>query len=574
VIKYVIVGGVAGGATTAARLRRLDEKAEIILFERGQHISYANCGLPYYIGGKIEERDKLLVQTPEDFEQRFSLEVRTENEVQKINKEEKYIEVKNLKTGQLYQEQYDKLVLSPGARPVRPPIPGVNDSRIFTIRNVSDTDRIKEYIDQNNPQRAVIVGGGFIGLEMAENLHKSGIFSTIVEMAEQVMTPLDYEMAAEVHQHLKVKGVEFYLSDPVMSFEDSEDRELAVVLKSGKVLQSDMVVLAIGVRPETELAEKAGLDVGEHGIKVNEYLQTSDEDIYAVGDAIEYECPFLKKKKNTYLAGPANRQGRLCADNLVKGNKRKYEGSTDTAIAKVFDLTVASTGLSEKTLKNENIDYISTITHSASHAGYYPGAKPMSIKITYAPDTGKLFGAQIIGYDGVDKRIDMLASVLKFSGTIYDVQEIEHAYAPPFSSAKDPVNIAGYVAENVIQDVMPIVDWQDVKNYQQGDTYLLDVRTKGEYNMDHIENSVNIPVDELRNNLDKIPADKKIYVYCAAGIRGYLAVRILKQHGFDRVYNLTGGIKTYNFATQKQSNEDIFEGDYFTKDDILYDRSS
>lgn len=568
--KYLIVGGVAGGATTAARLRRLDEEAEIIVFERGQHISYANCGLPYYIGGKIDDRDKLFVQTPESFGQRFNLDVRVENEVLAIDRKNKKVKVRDLNESQVYEENYDKLILSPGANPIRPPIPGIDMDAIFTLRNVADTDRIKNFIDNKDPKRAVIVGAGFIGLEMAENLHDLGIYTTIVEMAEQVMQPIDYEMAAEVHQHLKIKDVEFYLKDGVKAFKE-KDGMIQTILDSNREIDADMVILSVGVKPESKLAREADLAVGDSGgIVVNSHLQTDDQDIYAIGDAIEFKNPIIDKKMTTYLAGPANRQGRLCADNIIKGNKREYSGTVGTSIAKVFDLTVASTGLAEKTLREEKIDYEATITHSGSHAGYYPGSKPMTIKINYSPEDGKLFGAQIVGYEGVDKRIDLIAATLKSGGTIYDLQQIEQGYAPPYSSAKDPVNIAGYAAENVVEGVIDVVHWHDVKNIDYKDTYLLDVREKEEYKMGAISGAENIPLDELRDNLEKIPQNKKIYVYCAVGLRGYMASRILLQNGFDRVYNLTGGIKTYNFATEKQSNEDIFDQEYIGKDDDFH----
>jgi NADPH-dependent 2,4-dienoyl-CoA reductase/sulfur reductase-like enzyme/peroxiredoxin family protein/rhodanese-related sulfurtransferase/TusA-related sulfurtransferase len=568
--KYVIVGGVAGGATTAARLRRLDEKAEIIIFERGQNISYANCGLPYYIGGVITDRDKLLVQTPESFKNFLNVDVRVTNEVLKINRKEKSVEVKNLKTGEVYTETYDKLVVSPGAEPVKPPIPGINDEKIFTLRNVKDTDILKEYIDKNSPKHAVVVGAGFIGLEMAENFHHKGIPVTIVEMAEQVMTPLDYEMAAEVHQHLKTKNVEFYLNDGVASFERSNDN-LTVKLKSGKNIPADIVILSIGVRPENKLIKEAGLKIGEKGgICVNEYLQTDDENIYAVGDAIEFTNPITKRKENTYLAGPANKQGRIAADNIVNNNVRTYKGSISTAIAKVFDITVASCGVSEKTLKKENIPYISSITHGSSHAGYYPDALPMTLKIVFSPDNGKLLGAQIVGYEGVDKRVDLLATVLKNGGDIYDLQEIEHAYAPPYSSAKDPVNIAGFTAENILTERVNIIRWDELLKTHTPNIFLLDVRTEEEFALGTIDNSANISVYELRERLNEIPKDKKIILFCGVGLRGYFAARILMQNGFNDVYNLSGGYKTFEHATQKQSNEDIFENDFIGKDDLIY----
>ncbi|HNQ68172.1 MAG TPA: FAD-dependent oxidoreductase [Bacteroidales bacterium] len=569
-MKILIIGGVAGGASTAARLRRIDEKSEIIMFERGKYISYANCGLPYYIGGIIENRDNLFVQTPESFGTRFNLEVRVMSEVTKINKDKKHIEVKNLETGDIYTESYDKLVLAPGAEPVRPAIPGINEQGIFTLRNVHDTDIIKSYLTEHKVSKAIVVGAGFIGLEMAENLHHLGVKVSIVEMAEQVMTPLDFSMASLVHQHLKTKDVEFYLKDAVNGFV-RKDNHLKVSLSSGRVLEADMVVLSIGVRPENKLAVEAGLEIGiTKGIVVNEFLQTNDPDIYALGDAIEFENPIIHKKMITYLAGPANKQGRIVADNIVEGNHRKYTGSINTAIAKVFDLTVASTGVSGRTLKQHNINYASSVTHLSSHAGYYPDAMPMSIKIVFEPETGKLFGAQIVGYDGVDKRIDLFATVIKNNGDIYDLQEIEHAYAPPFSSAKDPVNIAGFVAENMIKGKVKMITWRELMRLDQNDVFILDIRTKEEYELGSIENAHHIDLNTLRQNLDKIPKDKKIVVFCAVGQRGYLSSMILSHNGFTEVYNLSGGYKTYEIANEKQSNEDIFDNITIKKDDHLY----
>ena len=567
--KYLIVGGVAGGATTAARLRRLDEQAEIIMFERGEYVSYANCGLPYYIGDTISERDRLFVQTPQSFKARLNVDVRNRQEVVAIDRSGKSVTVRRA-DGTEYSESYDKLVLSPGAEPLRPSIPGIQDELIFTLRNVPDTDRIKDYIEKHNVHHAVIVGAGFIGLEMAENLHQKGIRVTIVEMAEQVMTPLDYEMAAAVHQHLKTKNVEFYLKDAVNSFV-REKSGLQVRLKSGRSLPTDMVILSIGVRPDSKLAEDAGLELGiNKGIKVNEYLQTSDPDIYALGDAIVYPNPITGVESHTYLAGPANKQGRLVADNIVKGNKKHYKGSISTAIAKVFDLTVGATGVSEKVLRKAGIPYISSIIHASSHAGYYPDALPLTIKIVFSPDDGKLLGGQIVGFDGVDKRTDMLAHILKHGESIYDMQEIEHAYAPPFSSAKDPVNMAGMVADNIINGMMKIIHWDEIRELNLKDTVLIDVRTPEENALGTIEGSINIPVDELRGRLSEIPANKKLIVFCGTGLRSYFAYRILVQSGFTDVWNLSGGYITYESATQKQSNEDIFSAEYIGKDDHIY----
>ncbi|HOQ80007.1 MAG TPA: CoA-disulfide reductase [Candidatus Cloacimonadota bacterium] len=568
-MKVVIVGGVAGGATVAARLRRIDEQAEIIIFERGEYISYANCGLPYYIGGVIQDREKLFVQTPETFRSKINVDVRVFSEVTKINREQKKVLVKNLKTGEEYEESYDKLVLSPGAEPIKPPLPGIDQKGIFTLRNVPDTDKIKSYINENDAKRAVIIGAGFIGLEMAENLHHLGMKVTIVEMAAQVMNMLDYEMAAQIHQHLKTKNVEFFLKDSVVSF-TQDNNTLVVNLKSGKKIRTDLVILSIGVSPDSKLASEAALEIGERkGIVVNDYMQTSDPDIYALGDAVLFKHPLLNKPVITYLAGPANKQGRIVADNIIYGNKRKYKGSIASAIAKVFDITVASTGLSEKALKLEGIPFLSSVTHGTSHSGYYPDALPLTIKLLFSPDGEKVYGAQIIGYEGIDKRIDIIATVLNDSGSIYDLQEIEHAYAPPFSSAKDPVNIAGFVAENMIKGLLKTVDWQYLLEAERENHFYLDARTPDEFALGSIEGAVNIPLDDVRSRLDEIPKDKKIITLCGVGLRGYLAGRILMQNGFEEVYNLSGGFKTYEYSTQKQSNEDIFEKDYINKDDMI-----
>ncbi len=568
--KYLIVGGVAGGATAAARLRRLNEKAEIIMFERGEHISYANCGLPYYIGEVIQEREKLLVETPESFEKHLNIDVRTLNEVVKINRELKEVEVKDLRDGTTYTEKYDQLVVSPGAEPIKPPISGIRDQAIFTMRNVKDTDQIKAFCDTQHPRKAVVVGAGFIGLEMAENLHRMGLLVTIVEMADQVMAPLDYEMAAEVHQHLKTKKVEFYLNDGVRAFERNTDH-LEVCLQSGRKVEADLVILSIGVRPEVKLIKEAGLELAPNGgIKVNEYLQTNDPNIYALGDAMAFPHPLTGKYINTYLAGPANKQGRLVADNIVMGNKRPYKGAIGTAIAKVFDITVASTGLSEKVLKKEGLPYMANIIHGSSHAGYYPGALPMTLKILFHPETGKLYGAQIVGYEGIDKRIDLIATTLQHKGDIYDLQEIEHAYAPPYSSAKDPVNQAGFAAENILSGRVKVIHWDELHQLHSDNICILDVRTPDENALGQIEGSLNIEVDTLRQRLDEVPRDKTIITYCGVGLRGYIACCILAQNGFEEVYNLSGGFKTYEHTTGKQSNEDIFENSYIDKASHIY----
>lgn len=546
-MKVIIIGGVAGGATTAARIRRVDESAEIILLEKGKYISYANCGLPYYIGGVIEEREKLFVQTPEAFSTRFRVDVRTENEVIFIDRKRKTVTVRQ-SSEDTYEESYDKLLISTGASPVRPPLPGIDLSGIFTLRNVADTDKIKAYIDSHAPRKAVVVGAGFIGLEMAENLHAQGAKVSIVEMGNQVMAPIDFSMASLVHQHLMDKGVNLYLEQAVASFERN-GKGLKVNFKNGQSIAADIVILSIGVRPETNLARAAELTIGPAGgIAVNAYLQTSDESIYAIGDAIEYRHPITGKPWLNYLAGPANRQGRIAADNIL-GAKIAYEGSIGTSIAKVFDMTVASTGLPGKRLRVEGIEYMSSTIHPSSHAGYYPDAMPMSIKITFDKQTGRLYGGQIVGYDGVDKRIDELALVIKHEGTIYDLMKVEQAYAPPFSSAKDPVALAGYVAEDIITGRTNPVYWRELRDIEMENKFLLDVRTPDEFALGSLPGAVNIPLDELRDRLAELPKDRMIYTFCAVGLRGYLAYRILTQHGFDKVRNLSGGLKTYRAAT-------------------------
>lgn len=547
-MNYLIIGGVAGGATVAARLRRMDEKANIILFERGKYVSYANCGLPYYIGDTINNREKLFVQTAKGFTDRFRIDIRTEQEVTAIRPDKKEVEIKNLSTGETYTETYDKLVLSPGAEPLRPSIEGIGSKKIFTLRNVPDTDTIKNYVNTENPKRAIVVGGGFIGLEMAENLHDLGIQVDVVEMANQVMAPLDFSMAAIVHRQLTDKGVGLHLEDGVSRFEE-KDGGVTVHLRSGKQIATDMVLLSIGVRPETKLAKDAGLAIGERGgIAVNDYMQTSDADIYALGDAVEVRHLVTGQPALIPLAGPANKQGRIVADNIVFGNKKKYPGSIGTSIAKVFDLTVAAAGANAKLLQQNNIPYISSYTHGASHAGYYPGAVPLSIKILFAPENGKLLGAQIVGFNGVDKRIEMLAQVIQRGGTVHDLAELEHAYAPPYSSAKDPVNMAGFVAENILNKKSRIIQWRELAELP-ADTIRIDVRTHDEYKLGTIPGFINIPVDELREHLDELPKEKPIVVTCAVGLRGYLAYRILVQNGFKHVRNLSGGYKTWSVAT-------------------------
>lgn len=543
-MKYIIVGAVAGGASTAARLRRMDEKAEIILFEKGEYISYANCGLPYYIGDIIKTRDKLFVQTAASFNQRFNIDVRVKTEVISIDATKKTITARNQETNKEYTESYDKLVLSPGADPVRPPLPGIGLEGIFTLRNVADTDYIKKYVDQHRSGKAVVIGGGFIGLEMAENLVHLGLNVSIIEMGNQILAPVDFPIAAIVQQHIRSKGVDLRLSTGVTGFEKNNER-LKVLLNNSESIDADIVILSIGVRPDTKLAVQAGLQLGSaKGIFVNEYLQTSDPDIYAVGDAIEFANPITGQSMNTYLAGPANKQGRICANNIVLGNKEKYHGSINTAIVKVFDMTIATAGTASKHLKSANIAHLVSTTQSSSHASYYPGAQQMHIQIAFSPDNGRLLNAQIAGYDGVDKRIELFSSVIKRNSTIYELMEIEHAYAPPYSSAKDPVNMAGFVAENIMQKRMNPFYWDQINSIDDKGL-LIDVRSVKENLAGTIPNAVNIPVDELRNNLNNIPMDKTIYLFCEVGLRGFLSQRILNQNGFKNVYNLSGGYSSW-----------------------------
>lgn len=558
-MKVIIIGGVAGGATAAARIRRENENAQIVLLERGEYVSYANCGLPYYIGGTISERDRLFVQTVEGFVSRFNIDIRIQSEVTSINPASKTVTVQNRLTNEIYTESYDKLIVSTGAEPIKPPMPGMDESRIFSLRNVPDMDRIKSYIDQYSPKRAVVIGGGFIGLEMVENLKDAGLEVCVIERNNQVMAPIDFSMASLVHQHLKSKKVGLLFEEEVEGFETTE-KEIKVLLKSKKDVSADMVILSIGVRPEVHLAKEAGLQLGSlGGIKVDDYLQTSNPDVYALGDAIEVFNPVIGKHSLIPLAGPANKQARIVADNILQGNTYKYTGIIGTSIAKVFDLTVAATGASTKLLDRENIAHLSSFTHGNSHAGYYPNALSLSVKINFSPTDGKLLGAQVVGFDGVDKRIDLFAQVIKKGGTIYDLMEVEHAYAPPYSSAKDPVNMAGFVADNILKNKVKIIQWKNLDSYNKSDVSIIDVRTSGEFEFAHIDGAINIPVDDLRSRLSEIPKNKKIVLYCAVGLRGYLASRILLQHGYADVYNLSGGYKTYSNATDIQSTAVAFE---------------
>lgn len=557
-MKYVIIGGVAGGASTAARLKRLNEDAEIVLFEKGEYISYANCGLPYYIGNTIEERKKLFVQTPVSFGNRFDVDVRTLNEVTAINRDRKTVSVKNLRNGKEYEENYDILLLSPGAEPIIPPVPGIELPNIFTLRNVSDCDRIKAQAadKMSNNAAAVIIGGGFIGLEMAENLHKIGYQVTVVEKAEHVLTPLDWPMAAIVQKHLTEQGVKVITSNGLASFKGNE-AQLTVVLEDGSELPCSLAILSIGVRPNTQLASAAGLTIGEaKGIRVNEYLQTSDECIFAVGDAIEFPHPITGKPYCNFLAGPANLQARTAAMNMVYPESVKYQGSVTTAIAKVFELTAASTGLNENALKKAGIPFETVITHPAAHATYYPGGSPIHLKLNFSMEDGLLLGAQAVGTQNVDKQIDVISLLLKHQGTIFDLVNSEHAYAPPFGSAKSPVMFAGMVAENIFAHLMSPIQAAELDEIldKGEDINLIDVRAIEEYKSGTIENAENYPVDELREFLEDIDPDKKTIIFCEVGLRGYIASRILMQSGFDNVYNLIGGMKTYRLIGKHNQN--------------------
>jgi CoA-disulfide reductase len=542
--KVIIVGGVAGGASAAARLRRLDEKAEIIMFEKGEYISFANCGLPYYIGGEITEKEALTLQTPESFHGRFNVDVRVLQEVVSIDVNKKLVKVKNLKTNETYEETYDKLILSPGAAPAKPNIKGVDNEKVFTLRNIPDTYRIKDYADQRHVKSAVIVGGGYIGVEMADNLYAAGLKVTIVEFADHVIAPIDYDMACEVHNHIRSKGVNLILKDGVKEIRNHGE-QLKVILGNGEII-TDMVIMSVGVRPESTLAKEAGIEVSPKGaIIVNATMQTSNKDIYAVGDAIQIKDFVTGDDGYIPLAGPANKQGRIAAENIF-GIPSTYKGTQGTGILKCFDLTIANTGITEAKAKQLGLNYEKSFTYSASHASYYPGAVNMSIKLIFEKDKGKILGAQVVGYEGADKRLDVIATAMRAGMTIYDLTELELAYAPPFSSAKDPVNMAGFVAENIMTGKVKIFHWNEVKDLpRDGSVSLLDVRTSMEYANGSIDGFINIPLDDLREKLHQLDKSKPVYVTCQIGLRGYLACRILEQNGYE-CYNLSGGYRLYN----------------------------
>lgn len=546
-MKILIVGGVAGGATAATRLRRLSEENEVIIFEKGQYVSFANCGLPYHISGTIDKRDALLLQTPESLKERYNLDVRVFTEVLSIYTVDKKVSVKNLQTGEIYLENYDKLLLSPGAEPIKPPFEGIDSDKIYTLRNIPDMDKI--VAKTKNAQNFVVVGGGFIGLEVAENLIEAGKSVKLVELGNQVMAPVDFDIASFVHEKAKQKGLELLLNVGVEKFNDKGET-IEVFLNNGTSVETDAVILAIGVKPETKLAVEAGLEIGEtRGILVNEFMQTSNPDIYAVGDAIEVAHYINNKKVLIPLAWPANRQGRIVADNIVLGNQYKYTGSLGSSILKFFELSVASTGLNEKTLKKIGIPYKTAIVTRGHHAGYYPGAKNMVLKVIF-DENGKIFGAQAVGEAGVDKRIDVIATAIKGNLTVYDLPEIEITYAPPFNSAKDPVNIAGYAAENILKGDLEMVNYDEFWNFvKENDAVILDVRTSKEFSGGAIEGAININVDDLRANLEKLDKNKMYAIYCQVGLRGYLANRIMRNNGF-RAVNLNGG---YNLWSKVQS---------------------
>jgi NADPH-dependent 2,4-dienoyl-CoA reductase/sulfur reductase-like enzyme/rhodanese-related sulfurtransferase len=553
--RIVIVGGVAGGASAAARARRLCEECEIIVFERGPHVSFANCGLPYFVGGEIVAQDSLLLQTPATLRARFNLDVRVKTEVLSIDRTAQVVKVRELATGREYEQSYDSLILSTGASPLRPPIPGIERAGHFTVRNIPDVEHIMAWIKDCNACRAVVVGGGYIGLEMAEQLKHRGLGVTLVEALPQVMMPLDPEMAAWLHAELKASGVELHLGDSVAAFEEPNPGETArasiVVLKSGKRIEADIVVLGLGVRPETLLAKNAGLELGAlGGIRVNKHLQTSDPKVYAVGDAIEVHDAVTGAWSIIPLAGPANRQGRIAADNIF-GRPSRYEGTWGTAILRLFKLSAGCTGANEKSLRKAGIRFEALHLHPGSHAGYYPGAERIAMKILFAPDTGKLLGAQAVGQDGVAKRIDILATALKGGMTVNDLAELELAYAPPFGSAKDAVNMAGMAAQNVLTGDVQLMQWNEIAALDPQQTVLLDVRNHAERARGFIPGSIHIPLDEIRARMNELPRDREIVVSCLTGQRSYFACRILAQHGF-RVRNLTGSYRTWEIAVNAQ----------------------
>jgi NADPH-dependent 2,4-dienoyl-CoA reductase/sulfur reductase-like enzyme/rhodanese-related sulfurtransferase/TusA-related sulfurtransferase len=552
--KVIIVGGVAGGASAAARLRRLNENVEIIVLEKGFYVSFANCGLPYYVGNVIKEQEQLELMTPKDFYDRFNIDVRIKQEVISINRNKKTITIKNLEDDKEYRLEYDYLILSPGAAPIVPPFRGLEELPTFTLRTIPDSVKIKAFVEKNNVKHATIIGGGYIGLEMAENLKKRGIRVKIVEMLDQVLAPLDKEIAQFVHQELILNGVCLQLGDAVDSFECDVDKCNYVIPRSGKRIKTDMIIMAIGVKPENKLAVESGLEIGPKGhIIVDNHMRTSDPSIYAVGDAVQTKNLLTNQPTAIPLAGPANKQGRIAADNIA-GRDSVYKGVLGASVLKVFDLTVAFVGLSEKQLMGMDIAYEKIYVHPNNHAGYYPSAIPITLKLLFETPSGRILGAQAVGGPGTEKRIDVISTAIKFGGTVYDLEELELTYAPPFGSAKDPVNMAGFVAANVLRGDHPIWHWDDLPEIQENNSLFLDVRTPEEFAVGSIENAININDLDLRNKLNEIPKNKNIYVFCEVGFRGYLATRLLLQEGFKSVHNLTGGyklLKTAQATTQE-----------------------
>lgn len=542
--KILIVGGVAGGATAAARIRRLDETAEVIIFERSGFVSYANCGLPYYIGGVISDKEELTLQTPEMFRERFQTDVRVHHEVTAIHPERKTVTVKNLETGETFEESYDKLLLSPGARPVQPNLPGAGLENLFTLRTVEDTLRIRDYVVKNKPKSAVLAGGGYIGLEVAENLRELGMDVTIVQRPNQLLNPLDYEMACFVHAKMREKGIRLMLGHSVEGFEKAGD-QVNVLIKGEQPIKTDMVLLAIGVAPDTHLAKEAGLTLGiKNSIVVNDRMETSAPDIYAVGDAVEVQHFVTGSKALISLAGPANKQGRIAADNICGGNS-VYQGSQGSSVIKIFDMTVATTGINERTAKDAGIDCDKVYLSPSNHASYYPGGTMMTMKVLFEKNTYKLLGAQIVGYEGADKRIDVIATAMHAGMTALQLKDLDLAYAPPYSSAKDPVNMAGFMIENIAEGRLKQFFWDEVGALpDDGSVFLLDARTREEYTAGHINGFVNIPLDELRDRLSELPQNVPLYVLCQSGLRSYLACRILSQNGWD-CHNFSGGYRLY-----------------------------
>lgn len=544
-MKVIIIGGVAGGATAAARIRRLDENAQIIVFERSGYISYANCGLPYYIGGVIQDKNDLTLQTPESFWRRFRVDMRVKHEVIAIRPEEKTVQVRNLNTGDVFEESYDKLIISTGAKPTQPRLPGVGLEKLFTLRTVEDTFKIKEYIDKNNPKSVVLAGGGFIGLELAENLREIGMDVTIVQRPKQLMNPFDADMAAFIHGEMRKHGVKLALGHTVEGFEE-KDGGVDVLLKDEQPLHADMVILAIGVTPDSTLAKEAGLELGIKGsIVVNDRMETSEKDIYAVGDAVQVKHYVTGEDALISLAGPANKQGRIVADNVCGGDSR-YLGSQGSSVIKVFDMTAATTGINETNAKKAGLNVEKVILSPMSHAGYYPGGKVMTMKVVFEKESYRLLGAQIVGYEGVDKRIDVLATAIHVGMKATQLKDLDLAYAPPYSSAKDPVNMAGFMIDNISKGVLKQWFLEDVdKLPRDGSAVLLDTRTVGEYSRGHIDGFMNIPVDELRERLEEVEKGKPVYVICQSGLRSYIATRILAENGYE-CYNFAGGFRFYD----------------------------